>query len=197
MASACRPKSWTWAAISHFSVNGQPRQVPLGDVVLLDFAGDGRNVTLEESEQSQRGQWRLRGHEKRRTVQRLAAGPHGQAADRAVLERPQRNLSDVARIYTGSVSNVAGFPTPPPAVAPNTRCRKHSVGPRPRTRPWRDGIANARPRRPTLDRSSCRRTCSGRTPASRSAAVSICGSSRPARFGLSINGDDIGAAAVP
>ena len=29
-------------------VNGQPRPVPIGDVVLLDFAGDGRNVTLEE-----------------------------------------------------------------------------------------------------------------------------------------------------
>src|SRR5918994_1218800 len=31
-----------------FSVNGQTRQVPIGDVVLIDFAGDGRNVTLEE-----------------------------------------------------------------------------------------------------------------------------------------------------
>jgi len=29
------------------------------------------------------------------------------------------NIGDVARIYLGSVSNVAGFPTPPPAVAAN------------------------------------------------------------------------------
>ncbi len=29
-------------------MNGQPRQVPIGDVVLIDFAGDGRNVSLEE-----------------------------------------------------------------------------------------------------------------------------------------------------
>ena len=30
------------------SVNGQTRQVPIGDIVLIDFAGDGRNVTLDE-----------------------------------------------------------------------------------------------------------------------------------------------------
>ena len=29
-------------------VNGQPRQVPIGDIVLLDFAGNGRNVSVEE-----------------------------------------------------------------------------------------------------------------------------------------------------
>ena len=31
-----------------FNVNGQKRSVPLGDVVLLDFAGDGRNVPTDE-----------------------------------------------------------------------------------------------------------------------------------------------------
>ncbi len=27
------------------NVNGQTRQVPIGDIVLIDFAGDGRNVS--------------------------------------------------------------------------------------------------------------------------------------------------------
>src|SRR5688500_14060387 len=31
-----------------FTVNGQERRVPLGDVVLIDFAGDGRNIPVEE-----------------------------------------------------------------------------------------------------------------------------------------------------
>src|SRR5687767_3984919 len=30
------------------NVNGQMREVPLGDVVLIDFAGDGRNLSEEE-----------------------------------------------------------------------------------------------------------------------------------------------------
>src|SRR5687768_18525751 len=30
------------------NVNGQMRQVPLGDIVLIDFAGDGRNIPAEE-----------------------------------------------------------------------------------------------------------------------------------------------------
>src|SRR5688572_4481407 len=29
-------------------VNGEPRQVPRGDIVLIDFAGDGRSVSGEE-----------------------------------------------------------------------------------------------------------------------------------------------------
>ena len=29
-------------------VNGAPRSVPIGDVVLLDFGGDGRNISTEE-----------------------------------------------------------------------------------------------------------------------------------------------------
>ena len=32
-----------------FSVNGQTRQVPIGDIVLLDFAGDGRNMSARRS----------------------------------------------------------------------------------------------------------------------------------------------------
>ena len=29
-------------------VNGETRHVPLGDVVLIDFAGDGQNISAEE-----------------------------------------------------------------------------------------------------------------------------------------------------
>ena len=47
-------------------VNGQPRQVPIGDIVLIDFAGDGRNISREEAVEGERRQWRLRRDEKRR-----------------------------------------------------------------------------------------------------------------------------------
>src|SRR5262245_42103170 len=37
-----------------FRVDGQVRHVPLGDVVLLDFAGDGRNISVEELSRADR-----------------------------------------------------------------------------------------------------------------------------------------------
>ena len=102
-------------------VNGQPRQVPIGDIVLLDFTGDGRNVTLDEVNRvntANGGYVVMRNGETfNATLQDLMGDPlialfsNGRKA----------NLGEVARIYLGSVSNVAGFPTSNnPSVAPNS-----------------------------------------------------------------------------
>jgi hypothetical protein len=92
-------------------VNGQPRQVPIGDIVLFDFAGDGRNVTLDEISRvnSANGGYVVmrNGEQFNASLQDLIGKPLI-----AVFTNGRRaNLSDVARIYTGSVGNVPGFPT--------------------------------------------------------------------------------------
>jgi len=100
-------------------VNGQPRQVPLGDVVLFDFTGDGRNVTLEEVNKVNAANG---GYVVMKNGETFNAGLKDLTGDPliALFTNGRRaNLSEVARLYTGSVNNVAGFPTPPPAVAPN------------------------------------------------------------------------------
>ena len=104
-----------------FNVNGQIRRVPIGDVVLLDFAGDGRNVTWEEVSKvnaANGGYVIMRnGEQFNASLQDFTGKPLI-----AVFSNGRRaNLSDVARIYLGSVANVAGFPTQPPnaSVAPN------------------------------------------------------------------------------
>jgi hypothetical protein len=104
-----------------FNVNGQTRQVPIGDVVLIDFAGDGRNVTLDEVNKvnaANGGYVVMRnGEQFNASLQDFTGKPLI-----AVFSNGRKaNLGDVARIYLGSVNNVAGFPTPPanPSVAPN------------------------------------------------------------------------------
>ena len=108
-----------------FNINGQQRSVPIGDVVLLDFAGDGRNVTLDEVSKvnnANGGYVVMRnGEQFNASLQDFTGKPLI-----AVFSNGRRvNLSDVARIYTGSVANVSGFPTqaaappaPQPASAP-------------------------------------------------------------------------------
>jgi hypothetical protein len=102
-------------------VNGQRRQVPIGDIVLIDFAGDGRNVTLDEVNKvnaANGGYVVMRnGEQFNASLQDFTGKPLI-----AVFSNGRRsNIGDIARIYLGSVSNVAGFPTPPanPSVAPN------------------------------------------------------------------------------
>ena len=105
-----------------FNINGQQRSVPIGDVVLLDFSGDGRNVTLDEVSKvnSANGGYIVmrNGEQFSASLQDFTGKPLI-----AVFSNGRRaNLSDVARIYTGSVTNVSGFPTQaavaPPAQAP-------------------------------------------------------------------------------
>ena len=102
-------------------VNGQPRQVPIGDIVLFDFTGDGRNVTLDEVNKVNAANG---GYVVMRNGETFNASLQDLTGDPliAVFSNGRRvNLGEVARLYLGSVSNVAGFPTPSnPSVAPNT-----------------------------------------------------------------------------
>jgi hypothetical protein len=118
------------------NVNGQPRQVPIGDIVLIDFAGDGRSVTWEEVSKvnaANGGYVIMRnGEQFNASLQDFTGKPLI-----AVFSNGRRsNISDVARIYLGSVGNVPGFPTAPPAatVAPNTPMPEAPPWTRPR--PW-------------------------------------------------------------
>jgi hypothetical protein len=101
-------------------VNGQPRQVPIGDIVLFDFTGDGRNVTLDEvnTVNAANGGYVVmkNGETFNASLQDLTGDPLI-----AVFSNGRKvNLGEVARIYLGSVNNVAGFPTSNnPSVAPN------------------------------------------------------------------------------
>src|SRR5215213_7940932 len=104
------------------NVNGQTRQVPLGDIVLIDFAGDGHNVTLEEVNKvnaANGGYVVMRnGEQFNASLQDFTGKPLI-----AVFSNGRKsNIGDIARIYLGSVNNVSGFPTPPannPSVAAN------------------------------------------------------------------------------
>jgi hypothetical protein len=104
------------------NVNGQTRQVPIGDIVLIDFAGDGRNVAADEISKvngANGGYVVMRnGEQFNASLQDFTGKPLI-----AVFSNGRRsNIGDVARIYTGSVSNVPGFPTQSasnPSVAPN------------------------------------------------------------------------------
>ena len=95
--------------VFNLHVNGQPRQVPIGDVVLLDFTGDGRNIPVEELRKANdaNGYVVMRnGEQIPARLQDLTGKPLI-----AILSDGRRvNLSDVSRIYMGSVANVAGFP---------------------------------------------------------------------------------------
>ena len=107
-------------------VNGAPRSVPVGDVVLLDFGGDGRNISTEElTKANAAGAYVImrNGEEFNASLRDLMGKPLV-----ALFSNGRRaNLSDVARIYMSSVSNVAGFPnlstgtsgTPTPLPAPD------------------------------------------------------------------------------
>ena len=103
------------------NVNGATRQVPIGDIVLIDFAGDGRNVTWEEVSKvnaANGGYVIMRnGEQFNASLQDFTGKPLI-----AVFSNGRKsNIGDIARIYLGSVANVAGFPTQPPqaTVAPN------------------------------------------------------------------------------
>ncbi len=103
------------------NVNGQTRQVPLGDIVMIDFAGDGRNVSGDEVSKvnSANGGYVVmrNGEQFNASLQDFTGKPLI-----AVFSNGRKsNIGDVARIYTGSVSNVPGFPqaSNTQTVAPN------------------------------------------------------------------------------
>jgi len=92
------------------NVNGQTRQVPIGDIVLLDFAGDGQNVSGDEVSKvnaANGGYVIMRnGEQFNASLQDFTGKPLI-----AVFSNGRKsNIGDVARIYMGSVNNIPGFP---------------------------------------------------------------------------------------
>ena len=101
-----------------FSVNGQVRRVPLGDVVLIDFTGNGRDVSGEELSRANaaNGYVVLRSGE---TFNASLQDFMGKPLIAVFSNGRKSNIGDIARIYSGSVSNVAGFPNQPNNNNPN------------------------------------------------------------------------------
>lgn len=92
-----------------FNVNGQTRHVPIGEVVLLDFTGDGRNIPVEELSKANAANGFIvmrNGEQFDADLRDFTGKPLI-----AIFSNGRRvNLSDVSRIYVSSVANVAGFP---------------------------------------------------------------------------------------
>lgn len=100
-----------------FNVNGQKRSVPIRDVVMLDFAGDGHNVSAEEVAKVNAANG---GYVVMRSGEQFNASLQdftGKPLIAVFSNGRKNNLSDVARIYMGSVANVSGFPNPNPPSA--------------------------------------------------------------------------------
>ena len=100
------------------SVNGQVRRVPLGDVVLLDFAGNGRDISPDELTRANaaNGYVVMRNGE---TFNASLQDFTGKPLIAVFSNGRKTNLSEISRIYTGSVANVAGFPNQPSNTSAN------------------------------------------------------------------------------
>lgn len=94
------------------NVNGQSRSVPRGDIVLFDFAGNGRDISSEELSRANAANGYVvmrNGETFNASLTDLTGNPLI-----AIFSNGRRaNLGEIARIYTGSVANVAGFPNQP------------------------------------------------------------------------------------
>jgi hypothetical protein len=113
-----------------FRVNGASRSVPISDVVLIDFTGDGRNVSADELSKvnaSGGGYVVMKsGDQFNGRLQDLTGKP----LVASFTDGRKMRLGDVARIYLGPVSNVPGFPNATnPSVTQNE--------PTPETPGWR------------------------------------------------------------
>jgi hypothetical protein len=91
-----------------FRINGQERQVPINDVALIDFAGNGRGISQDEVNRANdaggNGFVVLRSGE---TFTGRLEDITGSPAKGVFPGGRQIALSDVSRIYLGSVSNIA------------------------------------------------------------------------------------------
>jgi hypothetical protein len=102
-------------------VNGQPRQVPIGDIVLLDFTGNGRDISADELSRANAANGGYVVMKNGETFNASLKDLMGDPLIALFTNGRRANLSEVSRIYLGSVSNVAGFPAQPsnPSVASN------------------------------------------------------------------------------
>jgi len=116
-----------------FNVNGQTRSVPLGDVVLIDFAGDGRNIPTDEIAKVNAANG---GYIVMRSGEQFNAGLQDFTGKPliAVFSNGRKNdIGDISRIYFGSVANVSGFPNTNVAVNTPTVTPDHM----PENQGWR------------------------------------------------------------
>jgi hypothetical protein len=127
-----------------FRVDGQLRRVPLGDVVMLDFTGDGRNVTLEEVNKVNAANGGYVVMKNGETFNASLKDLTGDPLIAHFTNGRRANLGEAARVYMGSVNNVAGFPTAPsnPTVAPNNPMPETPGGFRGRGRGRGRGLGN-------------------------------------------------------
>lgn len=91
-----------------FRINGQEQQVPINDVVLIDFAGNGRNISPDEiaraNDASGNGLVVMRNGD---TWTSRLLDITGMPSPGIFSGDRQINLSDISRIYLGSVRNIS------------------------------------------------------------------------------------------
>jgi hypothetical protein len=116
-----------------FRINGQDQQVPINDVVLIDFAGNGRNISPDElakaNEASGNGMVVMRNGDTftSRLLDITGIPSRGMfSGDRQI------NLSDISRIYLGSVRNI-------PDIAANSESAVGAPPSAPGAPPWARG----------------------------------------------------------
>ena len=116
-----------------FRINGQDQQVPINDVVLIDFAGNGRNISPDElakaNEASGNGMVVMRNGD---TFTSRLLDITGIPSRGMFSGDQQINLSDISRIYLGSVRNI-------PDIAANSESAVGAPPSAPGAPPWARG----------------------------------------------------------
>jgi hypothetical protein len=129
-----------------FRINGQEQQVPIGDVVLIDFAGNGRNISQDEinkaNDASGNGFVVMRNGD---TFTSRLLDVTGIPSRGVFSGDRQIPLSEVARIYLGSVRNIPEIAANADRPADNTPTNQNQ------NRPGRDR-ANRRDERTAAPR---------------------------------------------
>jgi hypothetical protein len=92
-------------------VNGQPRQVPIGDIVLLDFTGNGRDISNDELSRANAANGGYVVMKNGETFNASLKDLMGDPLIALFTNGRKASLGEVSRIYLGSPIGVPGFPT--------------------------------------------------------------------------------------
>jgi hypothetical protein len=122
-----------------FRINGNEQQVPINDVVLIDFAGSGRDISQDEvnraNDASANGFVVMRNGD---YFNGRLMDIHGAPSKGFFSGDRDINLSDIARIYLGSPRNI------PDLVANNSNRNVDSGAASERRGNWRDRVIDRR-----------------------------------------------------
>ena len=125
-----------------FRLNGTERQVPINDVVLIDFTGNARNISQDELNRANDAS--ANGYVVMRNGDAFTArllDVHGVPSKGFFTGDRDINLSDISRIYLGSVRNV-------PDLGNNVQTVDNPANaPQAGDRPWLRDRANRRNQR--------------------------------------------------